>query len=447
MTNMPIPNFDQIANAVQRAVAGARDRQPNAQDGGQAASHFDDIMSKLAELPATAAASPAAPAPALQTIMPAVMPALAGIEKPVVAPGPAKDQPPVDLPVVTTRSDAADLLASLKQVETASTGQSSNVDVSESDKTRLERRKRDAPSPAQPPTATTAAAADTVIAQTMFPPAAIPAPLVRGQARETTATPASTPAKTMVSAAPVPRGSVQASQDASQNSSAEPATEPSVPIPAFIPQPDHATHSPDKRADIFPDASRPVEVKDVSLETHMLPTIASPPATQVVDALVNDLKSVSGSAAAAPAVDPQSTPQPLRVLHLTLEPPGLGQVTVHLRLTGGGLDLEVRPTERSTLHMIEADKDTLATGLTNAGYSIDKLVMNIATDQSGSATGQGNSNPGFDGGGQPDRNSPNSNQHARGGGTQPQQDSGPRRGTDGQEDRNSASLSNRDMYL
>ena len=193
------------------------------------------------------------------------------------------------------------------------------------------------------------------------------------------------------------------------------------------------------------------DIKAISLETHM-PPVASPlPALQIANAVITDLNAAvatdTSTSVQTPATGQIDTSQPMRLLQLSLEPPGLGQVMVQIRMTDGKLALELRSSGHETLRVIEADKDKLVTSLTNAGYSLDKLVMDVAPNQTGSTENQsGSMTPSGQSGSTGNNTSPGGSNRNTGDGNPSQGGHGMRNGSDAQADRNNAN-GTRDLFL
>ena len=81
-------------------------------------------------------------------------------------------------------------------------------------------------------------------------------------------------------------------------------------------------------------------------------------------------------AAASPAEPtPARAPAPARSMTLQLTPANLGTVTVHLHLSGGGLDVRLSVADPKTLGLISHERDTLTTAIGDQTARLNSLVI------------------------------------------------------------------------
>lgn len=115
----------------------------------------------------------------------------------------------------------------------------------------------------------------------------------------------------------------------------------------------------------------------------------------VLDALAGGATSGKATQAASStaATDLQNrapAPSPvLRTLDLTLSPPDLGSVRLHLSLKSNSLAIEAEASKASTAKILSDDRATLERGLKDAGYDLSSLKI---TDASASGSTSSNNN-------------------------------------------------------
>lgn len=106
-----------------------------------------------------------------------------------------------------------------------------------------------------------------------------------------------------------------------------------------------------------------------------------------------------------------------KVLHIQLQPEGLGTVTLRMSVKDQALRLDLEVGRGETAHLIQRDRETLAALLRSAGYLIDGVDVRIADPADANAqTGGGQANTPMQGGGQ----SGSSQAEARSSGERPQ---------------------------
>lgn len=90
-----------------------------------------------------------------------------------------------------------------------------------------------------------------------------------------------------------------------------------------------------------------------------------------------------------------------KVLHLQLQPEGLGTVTIRMSVKDQALRLDLEVGRGETAHMIQRDRDALSALLRSAGYMIDGVEVRVADAGGASAQGgNGQTNTPMHGGGQ-----------------------------------------------
>lgn len=138
------------------------------------------------------------------------------------------------------------------------------------------------------------------------------------------------------------------------------------------------------------------KVTVVDRQMHFPPLAPSSPIDQIVNRIVAgaspglapvtaeagsvDASSV-GPSSGLMGIGPQSPLSATQVLHLQLEPEGLGAVSIRMRLSGDRLDLEVEAAHADTTRRIADDSDLLVAKLRSAGYATDHVVVRVAEPQ------------------------------------------------------------------
>ena len=91
----------------------------------------------------------------------------------------------------------------------------------------------------------------------------------------------------------------------------------------------------------------------------------------------------------------------VKVLHLQLQPEGLGTVTIRMSVKDQALRLDLEVGRGETAQMIQRDRETLSTLLRSAGYMIDGVDVRVAdVSGAGAQSGNGQVNTPMHGGGQ-----------------------------------------------
>lgn len=115
----------------------------------------------------------------------------------------------------------------------------------------------------------------------------------------------------------------------------------------------------------------------VTRQETFLPTAGQPPlAHQAAEKIIAELQGAQGPGATDSATSQRAVPPgPARVLHIQLQPPEFGTLTVRLSLRDNALDIQMEAADQRTVRMIEADRDRLSDMLRSAGFALDALTV------------------------------------------------------------------------
>ena len=146
----------------------------------------------------------------------------------------------------------------------------------------------------------------------------------------------------------------------------------------------------------------------VSTATHFAPVARLSPVQQIANLVVGALPTladgsagsidagkapVAASASSGPALAAaQPSATAVKTLDLQLEPDSLGQVTIRLNLSGGGLDLEVNASRSTTVDLIEKEKQSLSDQLRQSGYSVAGVEVKLGGPAASNLTSGGGAN-------------------------------------------------------
>lgn len=123
-----------------------------------------------------------------------------------------------------------------------------------------------------------------------------------------------------------------------------------------------------------PEAKRPVPIKAVELMNHF--PVSGDPIRQIATAVSHALEA-DASAAAAPS-EAATLAQPVKTLHVQLEPEALGTVTLHMRLSGNHMSVRVDVAEPATLDMISREQARLQKSMSSDICQVDSLTIRSA---------------------------------------------------------------------
>jgi chemotaxis protein MotD len=135
-------------------------------------------------------------------------------------------------------------------------------------------------------------------------------------------------------------------------------------------------------------------------ETHFAPSMPQTPAMQIADRITGEIYGTSSSEVATATSaqhashDAEGSGSTVKVLHLRLDPPELGSLTVRMSLKHDVLALQVEATRPETASLIERDRDSLIGLLRTAGYSVDGLTVQMTPSTTNNAMGSNLAAPG-----------------------------------------------------
>jgi len=136
-------------------------------------------------------------------------------------------------------------------------------------------------------------------------------------------------------------------------------------------------------------ALREANITSVRQETHLGHAAAQTPNLQIAQRVAHEMQTIARSPDPA---SPQSQSQkaPMRVLHIQLNPPDLGPLTIRMSMRNEALVLQLETGKIETARLIHQDREALSGLLRSAGYSLDSLNIQVMTPERG-AGGQSSS--------------------------------------------------------
>ncbi len=137
------------------------------------------------------------------------------------------------------------------------------------------------------------------------------------------------------------------------------------------------------------------KVSVVLQETHFAPAPQQSPAFQIANRIIHDIQADPAFAAQAAELPQDASSAPLKVLHIKLDPPELGALTIRMSLKNDTLHLQIEASRHETARLIERDHDALSGMLRSAGYSIDGLSVQVTTGDRGNGAQQFSGGSGF----------------------------------------------------
>ncbi len=136
-------------------------------------------------------------------------------------------------------------------------------------------------------------------------------------------------------------------------------------------------------------AQKEAKVSVVLQETHFAPAPQQSPAFQIANRIMQDVETGDPVFTAQLAELPKdASAAPLKVLHIQLDPPELGALTIRMSLKNDMLHMQIEASRHETAKLIERDQDALSGMLRSAGYSIDGLTVQVTTGDRGSGAQQ-----------------------------------------------------------
>ncbi len=147
------------------------------------------------------------------------------------------------------------------------------------------------------------------------------------------------------------------------------------------------------------DGAAPIARSDALINTSIA---GGAVAHQIADRVASEARTLTAQAGRpdAPAFGVKHEAA-AKVLHLQLQPEGLGTVTIRMSVKDQALRLDLEVGRGETGHLIQRDRDTLSALLRSAGYMIDGIEVRVADAGGASAQGgNGQANTPMHGGGQ-----------------------------------------------
>jgi chemotaxis protein MotD len=138
-------------------------------------------------------------------------------------------------------------------------------------------------------------------------------------------------------------------------------------------------------------AMKDAGITSVRQETHFAPASSQSPALQIAQRITHEMR-MGGQNMPQPDVPADTQRPPVRVLHIQLNPPQLGPMTIRMSMQNDGLMIQLETANRETAQIINRDRDALSGMLRAAGYSVDGLNVQVTTAErgaNGQAPGQG----------------------------------------------------------
>ena len=143
-------------------------------------------------------------------------------------------------------------------------------------------------------------------------------------------------------------------------------------------------------------AQKEAKVSVVLQETHFAPAPQQSPAFQIANRIIQDVETGDPVFTAQLAELPKDAgAAPLKVLHIQLDPPELGALTIRMSLRNDMLHMQIEASRHETAKLIERDQDGLSGMLRSAGYSIDGLTVQVTSGDRGSNAQQFSGGGGF----------------------------------------------------
>jgi flagellar hook-length control protein FliK len=139
----------------------------------------------------------------------------------------------------------------------------------------------------------------------------------------------------------------------------------------------------DQARDAIRDTIKEAGISSIRQETHFAPA-SHTPLQQIAQRITQEMQS-SGR-----GVDPTANPlldakMPLRVLHLQLDPPQLGPMTIRISMQHEALRIQLETSNYDTARLIHNDREGLSRMLRAAGYAVDGLNVQVTPADRGSA--------------------------------------------------------------
>ena len=133
----------------------------------------------------------------------------------------------------------------------------------------------------------------------------------------------------------------------------------------------------DDIAEASRNAIKEAGISSIRQETHYSLGLSQSPVLQIAQRLTHEMQ-IARSQFASQA-DQTGAPErgPIRVLHIQLDPPHLGPLTIRISLQNEMLNLQLETPKPETASLIQNDKDSLSKLLRSAGYMVDGLNIQV----------------------------------------------------------------------
>lgn len=127
-----------------------------------------------------------------------------------------------------------------------------------------------------------------------------------------------------------------------------------------------------------------------SLETHFPAVVSNMIATQAAASPGERPQSVNVVMGASQPVSETiyKAGAPARVLTIELTPPSLGTVTVRMKMSRGGVDLDIKVDSASALNALGATRDRLVDAIQASGYTVDSYTVHVGSASASSDNSQ-----------------------------------------------------------
>jgi chemotaxis protein MotD len=118
-------------------------------------------------------------------------------------------------------------------------------------------------------------------------------------------------------------------------------------------------------------------------ETILPPPGQMPAIQQTADRIIGELATMAEDLAPTEAASTRRDSEPAitRVLHLQLDPPDLGVLTVKLALRDNTLSIRVEAAEPGTARLLDQDRERLSEMLRSAGYGMEGVTVQISAPE------------------------------------------------------------------
>ncbi len=126
-------------------------------------------------------------------------------------------------------------------------------------------------------------------------------------------------------------------------------------------------------------------ISSIRQETHFSLGLSQSPVLQIAQRVTHEMQIARSQFASQP--DQAAAPErgPIRVLHIQLDPPQLGPLTIRISLQNEMLNLQLETPKPETASLIQNDKDSLSKLLRSAGYMVDGLNVQVTPVERASA--------------------------------------------------------------